>query len=1379
MLRRRKYFNLRALRRSRRGLLTTAILLVIAVILAVLLTYEKLIHYYAYDLLGKTLKRTIELKTDGFYSISYDSIHVDFVDSRATLFNFKVDIDSAQLDASDKEMSLFVAHVPKVDADIINLLEVIFEDRLTLKTIILQQPEVWIAQPRQDEENIGLSKESGDIYKQVTRQIREFDLGSFGLREAKISYKRDLMSHDYDFVVGNISFLIRNFGWDSDQNNDPQFHSDHISLLVKDQTFKLKDSVHLFTFDSVLLSTRESRVELVNVHLHPRNDIVSSGKGVGRNAYSIGIPSLSLHGVDFDRAYTDNLLAIREIDLRSPNFAMDNFLTSGKNIEADPSTEELIKIITELFNVIEVKTLNIDNGNVDILRDRAPSASRFKATNIFAHVKNVRIDTLDYSTIKYDSATVGLKNYYYSMPDSIHILKLGSLSFVTTNKSNITIDSLKVFDRLSFGQKAERGGVVNIESPQVKVSGFEFERFIDNNQLVMDNISIERPEIRLHLKDPSLAVSENLNLPELVTSVFDFLQTDSINLNNGEVSIMRKGESFIEFHGLNASVGEVINGGGKSNLYLDSLDMKVYARSIDVASPANITARLTGISLVQNDNTKLTIRQAEIDGDEATPLKASLSGVFVPLPGISVFLNSPESAMNGLRAREFRFFADKALFQKKSDPEKGAGFSLKRINLGKGIINIVDKSNPVFTSNVNYLKFRDLVVSEGEAPVVKGLEVAMAVSTVYSEDNVVKFSQLLLSEKSKLLAVKQLSVKGENEILIDTVSSKGMEVGRFVNEKKLDAREILVRNTSIKLGKPEKKKEKSAMYFKDLQQKLNETLKDIKIGRLILANATLDDQDGVVARGVNIDIRDVRIAPGKKWNYKIPFAQSMTANMETLSINSDKSEAAIKGLTLDSRTDAITVNNFSFMEKERAGTIKVPGLHMSIPDLYTLVNHQKINIQKIKLIKPDITLQQPKDQTSGKNLLEGETLKEVAIHNLDLSNGNLVLKREGKSDFKLKNFSVNLKQMLLDEKTNLSKDVLVFEGMTATAPDLSFKTKDGLNTITIEKVAFALEDSSLTISNLRFVPLPQFEYFDNKNYESDWIKASAGTIKLSGLHLDKFLNHQLIDSRHLLIDNAKIEVYRDKNMPDPPAKEKPMYHVAFKNYKKPVNIDRVDINNTNITYTEFAEGALQPGSVSFDEFSAVFKNVTNRESLLKTNHFMTMDAKAMVMGKARLDLSMSFDMTSPAGAFTIGGKLAATPLRIFNDITVYNANIDIREGYANSLFFSARANEDVAYGTMEFRYEDLKIYILDKPSERTQRSGKSIASFFANTFVINKNNPHLFKFREGKIYFERNPNKSLFNYWTKTFLSGLVASIGVNNNKKEFERVTSDEEQEK
>ena len=127
---------------------------------------------------------------------------------------------------------------------------------------------------------------------------------------------------------------------------------------------------------------------------------------------------------------------------------------------------------------------------------------------------------------------------------------------------------------------------------------------------------------------------------------------------------------------------------------------------------------------------------------------------------------------------------------------------------------------------------------------------------------------------------------------------------------------------------------------------------------------------------------------------------------------------------------------------------------------------------------------------------------------------------------------------------------------------------------------------------------------------------------------------------------------------------------------------------------------------------------------------MTLDASTLINGQAPLNLSMSFDMKAKDGSFTVGGKLGATPLTVFNDMTIHNANIEVREGTCNSLLFNIKAEDKVAYGNMEFRYEDLKVFMLKDPSKKGSGSEKSLLSFFANTFVINKNNPHLFRFRE-------------------------------------------------
>ncbi len=61
--------------------------------------------------------------------------------------------------------------------------------------------------------------------------------------------------------------------------------------------------------------------------------------------------------------------------------------------------------------------------------------------------------------------------------------------------------------------------------------------------------------------------------------------------------------------------------------------------------------------------------------------------------------------------------------------------------------------------------------------------------------------------------------------------------------------------------------------------------------------------------------------------------------------------------------------------------------------------------------------------------------------------------------------------------------------------------------------------------------------------------------------------------------------------------------------------------------------------------------------------------------------------------------------------------------------------------------------------------------FFANTFIIKTNNPNNFVLRKGDIFFERDEKRAIFNYWTKTFLSGVVSSIGAVNNKKKIRRM--------
>ena len=66
------------------------------------------------------------------------------------------------------------------------------------------------------------------------------------------------------------------------------------------------------------------------------------------------------------------------------------------------------------------------------------------------------------------------------------------------------------------------------------------------------------------------------------------------------------------------------------------------------------------------------------------------------------------------------------------------------------------------------------------------------------------------------------------------------------------------------------------------------------------------------------------------------------------------------------------------------------------------------------------------------------------------------------------------------------------------------------------------------------------------------------------------------------------------------------------------------------------------------------------------------------------------------------------------------------------------------------------------------------ASFLANTFVINNKSPNGKNLRVGEIYFERDKQKSIFNFLWKSLLSGIKPSLGINEkNKKDKDEKAS------
>ena len=266
-------------------------------------------------------------------------------------------------------------------------------------------------------------------------------------------------------------------------------------------------------------------------------------------------------------------------------------------------------------------------------------------------------------------------------------------------------------------------------------------------------------------------------------------------------------------------------------------------------------------------------------------------------------------------------------------------------------------------------------------------------------------------------------------------------------------------------------------------------------------------------------------------------------------------------------------------------------------------------------------------------------------------------------------------------------------------------------------------------------------------------------------------NNNSFNAQTLEVNKLDISVFRDKRIPFPEWQRRPLPQANLRNMNFIFNVDTISLHDGFISYQEHSEKAYTTGEVFFSDLDATILNLTNDSIRTLSSPNARIGVTAKVFGKGNLKAEFLFNLVDMDNIHTYGIVVDPFDLTEFNRILVPSASVQISSGYNEKIIMSAKATEDYSYGEMKFYYEDLKIALLNRETETPKGLGKALGSFFANTFIIKSNNPRNLFLRKGDIFFERDEKRAIFNYWTKTFLSGVVSSIGATNNKKKIRKM--------
>lgn len=376
---------------------------------------------------------------------------------------------------------------------------------------------------------------------------------------------------------------------------------------------------------------------------------------------------------------------------------------------------------------------------------------------------------------------------------------------------------------------------------------------------------------------------------------------------------------------------------------------------------------------------------------------------------------------------------------------------------------------------------------------------------------------------------------------------------------------------------------------------------------------------------------------------------------------------------------------------------------------------------------------------------------------------------------KLRNIELDLENMEWGHSDSLSS-FLAKSSMSLSGPEISYELKKQNRSVNTGRFIYDDKLRRLTIKDLRTSPTQtRTEFMIEQAYESDWIVGSSSELIFDDIDFRGLLFEKRISLQKLSVMDFDIFVYRDKRLPDP-VEYKSLPHAHITRSPWQLEIDTVFVKTKKITYTERNDKSPNLARLYFNNVNAYVFNIYSDSVRIADNPPLRLLATGDIMQNGFFETEVEFETLDTLGRYEMKGTIGNMDLTQLNPILENSALVSVVSGYNNNLEFDFAANNEYALGEMKFYYDDLKINVLNRDIQ-PKGLGAGFKTFFANTFIVNKRNPHFLFVRQGDIYFERDEERSIINYWAKALLSGVVTSIGARNNKKEIRQLNEKSKQ--
>jgi hypothetical protein len=309
----------------------------------------------------------------------------------------------------------------------------------------------------------------------------------------------------------------------------------------------------------------------------------------------------------------------------------------------------------------------------------------------------------------------------------------------------------------------------------------------------------------------------------------------------------------------------------------------------------------------------------------------------------------------------------------------------------------------------------------------------------------------------------------------------------------------------------------------------------------------------------------------------------------------------------------------------------------------------------------------------------------------------------------------------------------------------------------------------MVIDSFRYAPAqPRDSFKAHATYQSDYMSTDVSGVVINNIDLQALEQDTIFKARSVVVDGGQLHIFRDKGKPLPTLPVRPLPVQVLAALPAKVAVDTVAIQNAAVAYTERNGKTGEEGTITLNRIDAQLFPVSNINTGRRDS--LSLRAEGYLMDHAWMRLRVQESFTDSLGTFAMSVRMKPADLSVLNPALMPLVSVKLLSGTLDTVTMRATGNEYMALGEMKMFYKDLKVQFLKRGSETKKSLLTGLVTFAANNFVLKRHNTR----RTGTVYFPRNRERSIFNFWIKMALSGVASSVGAKKNKTYYRNYKRD-----